>query len=65
MKTPVIASASEAIQSRKESLDCFVALLLAMTVHAAGGVCEGSGGSGGGRRRGARQTPALRPAIIQ
>jgi hypothetical protein len=66
--TPVIASASEAIHSPKERMDCFVACAPRNDGegnHCGGGECDGSGGGVGSGRRGSRQAPALRPAIIQ
>jgi len=68
MKTPVIASASEAIQGRMERMDCFVACAPRNDGggnHHCGGDCDGNGGGVGNARRGSRQAPALRPAIIQ
>ena len=80
MKTPVIASASEAIHSffsRRDGLlrgACHPAALRADRVarndgcapaHACGRECEGNGGGGRKGGLGSRQAPAVRPAIIQ
>jgi len=70
MKTPVIGSASEAIHAYRLGLDCFVAYTPRSDggrVHDNGGEDERDGNGGGDviRRRGSRQAPALRPAIIQ
>ena len=67
MKTPVIASASEAIHRRGLGLDCFVAYAPRNDGEQDhdGGECDGSGGGCRSRRGGSRQAPALRPAIIQ
>jgi hypothetical protein len=68
MKTPVIASASEAIHRPGLGLDCFVAYAPrndGEPDHGGGGECDGSGGGCRSGRLGSRQAPALRPAIIQ
>jgi hypothetical protein len=79
MKTPIIASASEAIPRHGIGLDCFVACAPRNDGECnhdgdggdcgggadGGGECDGSGGKGGIAHGGSRQPPALRPAIIQ
>jgi len=68
MKTPVIASASEAIHSffsRQDGLLRFARNDGCALVHTCGGEREGNGGGGRKGGLGSRQAPADRPAIIQ
>ena len=72
-----MTGSSEAIHSRKGRVDCFVASAPLRKrfafvadndgggLHGVGGEWDGSGGGIGSGRRGSRQAPALRPAIIQ